>query len=103
MVNNMKKMIIISLVVVGIIITNLLEMKYNQLPEVILNDNLTVYTFDDVTSLSFISKINNGTIISREEKIDTSTAGKKEVVITIKNKYGKKRDYKYFVIVVSKN
>lgn len=96
--NNM--IVICVVIVIAIILINLFDYYYNQLPIVLLKDNLTVTVFSDVTNLSFIEKIEGGTIISKEKKIDTSSAGKKEVIITIKNKYGKERKYKYFINVI---
>lgn len=98
-----NKIIICIIICLVIVLINLFDYYYNQLPTVILKDNLTVTALSDVTNLSFIEKIENGVIISNEEKIDTSSAGKKKIVIIIKNKFGKKREYKYFIDIIDNN
>lgn len=98
-----RKIIICIIICLVIILINLFDYYYNQLPTVILKDNLTVTIFSDVTNLSFIKKIEDGVVTSKEEKIDTASVGKKEIVITIKNKCGKERKYKYFIDVVDEN
>lgn len=95
-----NKIIICIIIFLIIVLINLFDHYYNQLPNVILKDDLTVNISSEVTNLSFIEKIEGGTIISKEKKIDTSSTGKKEVIITIKNKYEKERQYKYFINVV---
>lgn len=100
---DMKKNKMITLcivIVVAIVLINLFDYYYNQLPNVILKGDLTVNISSEVTNLSFVEKIEGGTIISKEKKIDTSSTGKKEVIIIIKNKYGKERQYKYFINVI---
>lgn len=100
---NMKKnnlIVICIIIILAIILINFFDYYYNQLPNVILKEDLTVNVSSEVTNLSFIEKIEGGTIISKEKKIDTSSTGKKEVIITIKNKYGKERQYKYFINVI---
>lgn len=97
----MKKFLsVVASIIILILVINFVDIQYNQLPQVILKNNLTAYVSEEVTNLSFISEVKNGSIVSKEEKIDTSTIGKKQVVITIKNKYGKKRDYRYFITII---
>lgn len=97
----MKKFLsVVASLIILILVINFVDIQYNQLPQVILKNNLTAYVSEEVTNLSFISEVKNGSIVSKEEKIDTSTIGKKQVVIIIKNKYGKKRDYRYFITII---
>lgn len=99
-----KNKIIIGIIIcVVIVLINLFDYYYNQLPTVILKDDLTATVLSDVTNLSFIEKIEDGIVISKEEKIDTTSLGKKEIVVVIKNKYGKERKYKYFIDVINTN
>ena len=98
-----NKIIICIIICLVIVLINLFDYYYNQLPTVILKDNLTVTALSDVTNLSFIEKIEDGVVISKEEKIDTTSLGKKEIVIVIINKCGKERKYKYFIDVINTN
>ena len=96
-----KTTIIICIIAVTIVIlVSFFDYRYNQLPNVILKDDLTVSISSKVTNFSFIEKIEDGTITSKEKNIDTMSPGKKEIIITIKNKYGKERQYKYFIEVI---
>lgn len=91
-------LIIFALIILSLI--SILNIKYNQLPTVYLSDNLIVNQFQDVTNLSFVTKVEDGTIISDEKKINTSKSGQKEVILIIKNKLGKKYKYKYFITII---
>lgn len=55
--------------------------------QVSLKDELTVLLNADVTNLFFIEKLENGSIVSGEEKIDTSILGKKKITIQVKNTF----------------
>ena len=64
-------------------ITNL-EIKYNK-NEFMLNDN--IYNYD------LILEIKNGEIITEKKSIDTSTLGKHEEKLIIKDKYNHEKEY----------
>lgn len=97
----MKKKIIIGSVIIAyiILIVTIKVYEYNRIPIIALKDDLTVFMSEDVTNLSFVKDLKNGIIVTKEEKIDTSTIGKKKIVLTIKNKYGENMDYIYFIEV----
>lgn len=80
--------------IVFIIIKNSLKVK------VILKNNLNIEINEKATNISFIEKISNGKLVTKEENIDTSKLGKKEITIDLENKFGKKQNYKYTVNVV---
>lgn len=100
--NKIKILIGIITIIITICIVSFYHL-YNQLPNVTLVEDLTVEKDDIVTNLQFISSVKDGKIISNEKKIDTSKIGKKKIVITIVNKYGKKRTYQYFISIVDNN
>lgn len=83
--------------IVFIIIKNSLKVK------VILKNNLNIEINDKATNISFIEKISNGKLITKEENIDTSKLGKKEITINLENKFGQKQNYKYIVNIVDTN
>lgn len=97
----MKKkriVIIISLIILLVII--LLIYMYITSPKIYLINNLNTEVFADTTNLSYITKIENGTIITKEEKIDTTSLGKKEITLDLKNKLGIKKEYKFTINIV---
>lgn len=75
---------------------------FHTMPIVSLN-NLSATQYEEKTDISYIKNIKYGRIVSASKKIDTSTPGKKKVVIKIKNDYGKIREYQFFVDVKEKN
>lgn len=99
MCNKVKIIIGIITAIITIFIVSFYHL-YNQLPNITLVEDLTVEKNDVVTNLQFIRSVKDGKIISNEGKIDTSKIGKKKIVITIVNKYGKKRTYQYFIFIV---
>lgn len=80
--------------IVFIIIKNSLKVK------VILKNNLNIEINEKATNISFIEKVSNGKLVTKEENIDTSKLGKKEITINLENKFGKKQNYKYTVNIV---
>ena len=102
----MKKKIIIMATITCIIcllagIFFIINNKKNELPSVILQNDLTVEPNEKVKISSFIKSIEKGKIISKDNYIDTSTPGKQKITITIENNYNKKRDYTFFIEVIN--
>lgn len=102
----MKKKIIIIVTITCIIcllagIFVAINNKKNELPNVILQNNLTVEQNEKVKISSFIKSVEKGKIISKDDYIDTATPGKQKITITIENNYKKKRDYTFFIEVVN--
>mgnify|MGYP003458940207 CR=1 FL=1 len=85
-----KKIIIITNIICIICLLAgtfvIINNKKNELPSVILQNDLTV---------------EKGKIISKDDYIDTSTPGKQKITITIENNYNKKRDYTFYIEVVN--
>lgn len=102
----MKKKIIIITTIICIICLLagtfvIIINKKNELPSVILQNDLTVEINKKVKISSFIKSIEKGKIISKDDYIDTSTPGKQKITITIENNYNKKRDYTFYTKVVN--
>ena len=102
----MKKKIIIIVTIICIIcllagIFVAINNKKNELPSVVLQNNLTVEQNEKVKTSSFIKSVEKGKIISKDDYIDTATPGKQKITITIENNYKKKRDYTFFIEVVN--
>jgi len=97
-----KKVIIISSIVLVILIciSIFIFLKYNEKPNIILKDNLDVSIYEEVTNLSFIDSIKNGTIITKEEKLDTSKLGKLEVKLILRNKFKKDTTYLFNINII---
>ncbi len=74
---------------------------FHTMPIVSLN-NLSATQYEEKTNISYIKNIKYGKVISKEQKIDTTTPGKKKIIIIIENNYGKTRKYQYFVNVKKK-
>lgn len=96
-----KVIIIISIVLVILIcISIFIFLKYNEKPNIILKDDLNVSIYEKVTNLSFIDSIKNGTIITKEEKLDTSKLGKVEVKLILRNKFKKDTTYLFNINII---
>ena len=98
-----KKFLIILIIsiilIIGIIVTILLINEKTQKVEVTLNDNLNFEINSEVKLLSLISKDNQAEIISKDEQIDTSKLGEKELIIKYKDKR-KENEYKFKINIV---
>lgn len=96
-----KVIIIIFIILIIIIIADLLLFfnPFNEVPTVVLNENLTISKNEQVKVSDFIKKIEKGKIVSKDYYIDSSNYGKQKIVIKIENNYGKKREYQFFIEV----
>lgn len=102
----MKKKIIIITTIICIICLLvgtfvIINNKKNELPSVILQNDLTVEINKKAKISSFIKSIEKGKIISKDDYIDTSNQGKQKITIKIENNYNKKRDYTFYIEVVN--
>lgn len=99
----MKKSVIISICIILVIcLVTIILMFFNlqnELPTVVLKDDLSVKRNEKVKPSEFIGTIEKGKIVSKDKYIDTSNYGKQKIVIVVENNYGKKRDYIFFVEV----
>lgn len=96
-----KKVIIIICIILIILITNFILFcnPFNEIPTVVLKENLTISKNEKVKVSDFIKKIEKGKIVSKDYYIDSSNYGKQKIVIKIENNYGKKREYQFFIEV----
>ena len=74
--------------------------QYQTKPKIILKEDLKVSIYEEVTNLSFIEEIKNGTIEIKEETIDTSKLGNQKIEIILKNKYGKQTTDSFYIQIV---
>lgn len=91
--------ILIFLIICVSIIGGLLYLKEKEF-EVILKNDLIARANEKVTNYDFVNEVKKGSILSKKEIIDTSTLGKKKVTLNIKNKFGKKFEYVYYITVI---
>lgn len=99
---NKKKLIILiicTILIIGFIVVFALVNKKTPKVEVILNDNLNFEINSDVKLLSLISKNNKAEIISKDEQIDTSKLGEKELIIKYKDRH-KENEYKFKINII---
>lgn len=62
--------------------------------------DLDVEINSDAMLLSFIDDVINGDILTKDEKVDTSKLGKKELVVSINHLGKDTEDYKFFINIV---
>ena len=78
---------------------NKVEQKEEQKIDVLLNDSLDFEINSEVKLLSLVSEDNKAEIISEDEIIDTSSLGKKELVIKYKDK-DEEKEHKFKINIV---
>ena len=92
-------LIVSIILIISIVLMMLLMNKTTPKVEVILNDNLNFEINSEVKLLSLISKNNKAEIISKDEKIDTSKLGEKELIIKYKDRH-KENEYKFKINII---
>ena len=93
-----RKSIYIILILI-IIIVLILVFKKDKI-NIELIDNLNIEINSTITNLDLIKNNNNYKILSKEEKIDTSKLGKKDINILIKDKNNKEHNYPISINIV---
>ena len=90
---NSLKLFIIILILIGIAIAGYYmydryqkELIEKNSVKISYNDNLKAEINDEVIINTFIKNVINGTLLNGEDNIDTSSLGKKEISLSIKNK-----------------
>ena len=96
-----KVVIIICFILVIWLITDFLLFfnPANEVQNVILVEDLTIKKDEKVKASDFIKKIEKGKMVSKDYYIDSSEYGRQKIIIKIKNNYGKKREYQFFIEV----
>lgn len=90
--------ILIIVFIVNLIIT--IISFFRKPPKIMLKEDLNVCVNETVTNTSFVSEIQNGKITSEEKSVDTSTLGKRLILLNIKDNYGKDIEYYYTINIV---
>lgn len=90
--------ILIIVFIVNLIIT--IISFFRKPPKIMLKEDLNVCVNETVTNTSFVSEIQNGKITSEEKSGDTSTLGKRLILLNIKDNYGKDIEYYYTINIV---
>lgn len=97
--NNKKKTLTIAIIIViGLVIGTYLFIDSKQLK--VSTKKLVATLNSEVYDTDYIKKINNGEIISKKKKIDTSTIGKQKITIKVKNFFGKEEELNYEIDVI---
>ena len=94
-----KKGIIIIVVIICLIIFTIFFIKFKSL-NIKLKKNNNVEINSKIYNTDMIESINNGTIVSKKEVINTSKLGKKKVNLKIKTFFKKNRSYSYIINIV---
>ena len=76
------------------------EQKILNRMEIILIDDLDVEINSKVKLLSFVSSIKNGEILTEDSLVDTTSLGKKEIVLSVKNNYDDIIEKKFNIMIV---
>ena len=101
--NRKTKLLILTIIVLVILFLSISILVYMNKSQVKLelNDN-KININKKIYNTDLIKKIENGTIVSKKEKIDTTKTGKKKVVIKIKNNFNKVKEYTYTINIIDK-
>ena len=95
-------LVIIFLAIILLFIWYLFLYTYRELPIVDCDYYAKAEQNSKITNYYGIRNVDKGKIITKEKIIDTSHLGRKKIVLTIENNYGKKREYQYFINIVEK-
>ena len=94
-----KIIFIISLVSIIVVAISMFLIILNNKVNLVLKKDLNVQINSEVSLYSFVEKIKSGEIISNDKEIDTSTLGKQDLSIKVKNGSTTK-EYKFTINVV---
>lgn len=65
-------------------------------------DNNEVNMFDEVYNTDYVTKIENGSLLTEREKVDTSSLGTAEIKLRVKDNHDKEEEYTIIINVVDK-
>lgn len=99
--NNKKKKIIFAGAIVLLMLVVIISILVfgGKKTDLVLIKDLDVEINSDITLLSFVDEVKNGTIVSNDKEIDTSKLGNQNLVIEVKNG-NKTKEYKFTINVV---
>lgn len=95
----MKKVRFLSLIMLLLIVTGCGNNKSEQKVDIILNNNLNFEKNSELKLSSLVSKKNKVEIINKDEIIDTSSLGTKEIILKYKDK-NKEKEYRFKIKII---
>ena len=94
-----KSIFIITILL--LIITSIsIYIKFKNKPTINLTSNLNIEINSDINLLSLIENIENGKILTKDTKINTSSLGKQKIDILLKNKNNKEEKYTFEINII---
>ena len=98
--NKKKKIIFIGVIVLLILVAIITVLIFGRKKtDLVLIKDLDVEINSDVTLLSFVDEVKNGTVVTKDKEIDTSKLGNQNLVIEVKNGNDTK-EYKFTINVI---
>ena len=94
----MKKIILLFIPLLLLSACNKKDEKKDEIN--VTTEDITVKLNEEILNTKGITKVENGTIVTEEENIDTSTIGEQEITITIKDNDNNEKEYTYTVKVI---
>lgn len=91
---------IITIISLITIITILIYKKQINKPIINLISDLNIEINSDINLLSLVESIQNGEILTKDTKLDTSKLGKQKIDILIKNKNNQKETYTFEINII---
>ena len=83
--NKKKKILLIGIIVLVILVTTICILVFGgKKSDLVLIKDLNVEINSEVTLLSFVDEVKNGSVISEDKKIDTSKLGRQELTVEVK-------------------
>ena len=98
--NKKKKIIFIGVIVLLILVAVITILIFGRKKtDLVLIKDLDVEINSDITLLSFVDEVKNGTVVTKDKEIDTSKLGNQNLVIEVKNGNDTK-EYKFTINVI---
>ena len=98
--NKKKKIMLIGIIVLVILFTTICILVFGgKKSDLVLIKDLNVEINSEVTLLSFVDEVKNGSVISEDKKIDTSKLGRQELTVEVKTG-NKTKKYEFTINVV---
>ena len=95
-----KKIMLIGIIVLVILVTTICILVFGgKKSDLVLIKDLNVEINSEVTLLSFVDEVKNGSVISEDKKIDTSKLGRQELTVEVKTG-NKTKKYEFTINVV---
>lgn len=95
-----KKILLIGIIVLVILVTTICLLVFGgKKSDLVLIKDLNVEINSEVTLLSFVDEVKNGSVISEDKKIDTSKLGRQELAVEVKTG-NKTKKYEFTINVV---